>query len=188
MDTPAALPLAAQARRPRRAPARPRAVVVALGLFLLATVAPARQQPPRIAVVDLDLVFLQSPIGASLQAELKKLEDDTRKRIETELQAIQDLQQRAAAASPEQRLELQRQSEDRELSARRIRDDAARQAQKLEQESRRRFSTTMEPVFQALQQEQGWDLILNKAVGLVIFAGDSIDVTPLVLERLTAGG
>jgi Skp family chaperone for outer membrane proteins len=187
MDTPTSLPPETAEHRHRNR-AGGRALLLALALVLVAAAAPARQQAARIAVVDLDLVFLQSPIGKALQADIKKLEDDTRARIETELEAIQSLQQRAASASPEERLELQRQREDRELAARRIRDDAARQAQKLEQESRQRYTEAMEPVFKKLQEEQGWDLILNKAAGVVIFAGDSIDVTPLVLERLAGSG
>jgi Skp family chaperone for outer membrane proteins len=165
------------------------ALLTLAGLFTLGSAGLLAQQPmPKIAVVDLDLVFLQSEIGKVLQTELRKLEESTRARLDTELSAMDELQQRAVTATPEQRRDLQRQREDRELSARRIRDDATRQAQKMEQESRQRYSEKMEPLFRALQQEQGWDLILNKAGGLVIFAGESLDVTSLVMERLNAGG
>jgi Skp family chaperone for outer membrane proteins len=159
-----------------------------LALFALSTATLAQERPPKIAVVNLEAVFAQSAIGQALQAEITKLEESTRAELEKDRLAIETLQQQEAAASGEQRLELERRRQDHERRGRRIAEDATRQAQKMETESRQKFSQAVEPLFRTLQQEQGWDLILNKASGFVIFAGDSLDVTPLVLDRLAASG
>ena len=169
---------------------RPPRTATAMLLAVLAssTAAFAQDSAPKIAVVNLEAVFAQSAIGQTLQADVQKLEESTRQQLEKERDAIAALQQQETSASPEQRRELVRRREDHERSARRIAEDATRQAQKMETDSRQRFSERLEPLFRTLQQEQGWDLILNKASGFVIFAGDSLDVTDLVLERLSAGG
>ena len=157
-------------------------------LLALSTPALAQETAPKIAVVNLEAVFAQSAIGQSLQTEIQKLEESTRLELEKERDAIATLQQQEVTATADQRRELERRRQDHERTARRIAEDATRQATKLETDSRQRFTAAVEPLFRTLQQEQGWDLILNKASGFVIFAGDSLDVTDLVLERLAAAG
>ncbi|HVS65588.1 MAG TPA: OmpH family outer membrane protein [Thermoanaerobaculia bacterium] len=159
-----------------------------LGLLAVSTPALAQESAPKIAVVNLEAVFAESAIGQSLQAEIQELEERTRLELEKERDAIATLQQQEVTATPDQRRELERRLQDHERTARRIAEDATRQAAKLETDSRQRFAAAVEPLFRTLQQEQGWDLILNKASGFVIFAGDSLDVTDLVLERLSAAG
>ena len=39
-----------------------------------------------------------------------------------------------------------------------------------------------------LQEERNYDLILNKAGGSVIFAGEAIDITADLLGQLSSGG
>jgi Skp family chaperone for outer membrane proteins len=162
-------------------------LVVLLGSVASATL--AQGTAPKIAVVDLERVFLESSLGTEFQTSLRALEEQTRKQIEALAQRAQDLEaQIPEVQDADERRNLMRQREDQELQARRIRDDANRQAAKLEQEKQVEFNTKMEPLFDKLQQEQSFDLILNKVPGVVIYAGSAFDITETVIQRLAQGG
>jgi Skp family chaperone for outer membrane proteins len=174
-------------------PARRRGVATALAVALAVCTgaAGAQAQEPkaqlRIAVVDLDRVFVQSPLGQKLRDELKQLEENARAELEKRAKAMDDLQRSMEGKTVEEQRAIARRREDEELALRRVRDDAQRQAAKLEADRRREIESSLQPVFTKLQEEQDFDLILNKAPGLVIFVKDSIDITAQVLERVSAG-
>jgi Skp family chaperone for outer membrane proteins len=181
----------------RGAPTRYRGAVLpslVLTLGLLAGVAAAGAQeaaartPPRIAVVDLERVFLESPQGQKLRDELKQLEEATRTELEKRAKVMDDLTRTMEGKPVEEQRAIARRREDEELALRRVRDDAQRQAAKLESDRRREIESQLQPVFEKLQQEQDFDLILNKAPGFVIFSKDSIEITGQVLERIGAAG
>lgn len=143
--------------------------------------------PIRIAVVDLERVFLQSPAGQRLRTELKQLEERVRTQLETHARQIEELERSMAGKSPEEQRVLARRREDEELALRRTRDDAQRQAAKIETERRDEIETLLQPIFAKLQEERDFDLILSKAPGIVIFVKDSFEITDEVLARVGSG-
>jgi Skp family chaperone for outer membrane proteins len=169
-----------------------RSLVLTLGLLAGVAAAgaqePAARTPPRIAVVDLERVFLESPQGQKLRDELKQLEEATRTELEKRAKVMDDLTRTMEGKPVEEQRAIARRREDEELALRRVRDDAQRQAAKLESDRRREIESQLQPVFEKLQQEQDYDLILNKAPGFVIFSKDSIEITGQVLERIGAAG
>ena len=175
------------ARTPRRLGALPfLAFLLVFGVGAYPGFTQQAPAPLRIAVVDLDRVFLLSPLGVKLREELKQLEATTRAELEKRAKAMDDLQRSMEGKTPEEQRVIARRREDEELALRRVRDDAQRQAAKLESDRRREIETQLQPVFNKLQEEQNFDLILNKSTGLVIFVKDSIDITAMVLERVGA--
>ena len=167
---------------------RPRTRLFAVTLILLSvSLGSALAQTPKIAVVDLDRVFAGSDHAARLQQELQKLEADTQKAIDDVAATLSRLQQEAATKSGDERLVLLRQREDEELKARRLADNAKRDANRKEQEIRAEFNEVLQGVFAELQQANSYDLILNKNPAIVIYAGDAIDISQAVLEKLESG-
>jgi Skp family chaperone for outer membrane proteins len=161
------------------------ALAIGLTLSLFAPGGVTAQSAPKIAVVDLERVFIDSKLGKELQTAIRGLEDATRKKIEEIAKRAQDLEaQYEAATTEEQRRDAVRRREDAELEARRVRDDAQREATSMEQKKQVEFNETMGPLFEKLQTERGFDLILNKVQGVVIYAGATIDITPTVLELM----
>lgn len=144
----------------------------------------AASNPPRIAVVDLEVVFVRSSFGEALQQELTALEQTTLKDLEAKAKEAEELERQVDPTDQAAVRSAQRRREDLEIEARRIRDAAQRRAQKAEQEQREKFGARMQEVLSAFQTERDYELILNKSAGAVIFAGDSIDITDELLERL----
>ncbi len=41
-------------------------------------------------------------------------------------------------------------------------------------------------MFDQIREERGYDLILNRALGVVVMASERVDITDLVIERFDA--
>ncbi len=168
--------------QPRRA-----ALLCTVTLALLATGASAQvSQPAKIAVVNLDRVFLESTAGGELQAELQTLNESLQKTIGEMQERAEGLQASATGKSVEEQTQIQREIEDLDREARRLRENAQRQATTLEQEKRAAFQEQVQPIFAEIQQAQGFDLILNMNRAIVVFAGPRIDITDEIVAKLGA--
>lgn len=146
--------------------------------------------PVKIAVVDLELVVAQSASGKALQAKLEQFQKDVQAEAEGMQTKARELQTQisngANSLSEEKLSELQKQLEDQGIAIRRLRDDKQREGQKMQTEGLREIESQLEPVFEAIQNEQGYDLILNNVPGVVVMAKETVDITPMVVERLNA--
>ena len=163
-------------------------VVLALGLAL--PLAAQEGGPVRIAVVNLDAVILQSPGGKALQEKLTAFQQTVRAEIEAKQNDIREVRQRIAdganSLSEDKLAELQKEYEDANIAARRFQDDKQREAQKIQNEGLKEIETQLEPVFEQIRDEDQLDLILNNTPGVIIMAGDRINITQKVIDRLTA--
>jgi len=144
----------------------------------------------KIAVVNLDYVVTQSPAGKELQATLEKFQKDAQAEIGAKMEAANSIRQTVAAAgntlSDEKLGELQKEFEDAQIDIRRLQDDKQREGQKLQNDGLRVIETQLEPIFEAIRDEGGYDLILNNVPGVVVMAGDRVDITSEVVQRLQA--
>lgn len=165
------------------------ALVLALASALPAA---AQQAPLKIAVVNLDVVALESPAGKEMQAKLEAFQQAA----QAELQALKDeadeVRRRATeganSLSQERLAELQKEFQDKAIELQRMQDDKNREGQAMQTESLKAIEQQLEPVFREISQEQGLDLILNYTPGVVIMAGQRVDITRQVIERLQAAG
>ena len=162
-------------------------LLVALILLASQSVAAAAQGAPKIAVVDLDRIFAGSDQAQRLQEQLKQLEDDTQKAIDEVAARLTQLQQDIASKTGDERRLILRQKEDEEIKARRLADTAKRDANRLEQKVRGEFNEKLQGIFAQLQEENSYDLILNKNPAVVIYAGAAVDISDAVLEKLGSG-
>ena len=178
-------------------PSRRPAIAAALGVALLLTIAPSpavlgqdtadgSAGAPKIAVIDLEGLFVRSSFGTELKEKLQTLQDETQKELEDQRSQYAELEQSKLGKNADEQLAITRKLEDAERAVRHLRDDATRRATKLEQDSRLAFDQKLQPLFVTVQEESGFDLILNKAPGVVIFAGAALDITDEVLRRLSS--
>ncbi len=163
-----------------------------LVLFVLVIALPAwaaaQDTAPKIAVVDIDQVVVSSKAGQALQTRLQTLEQETQAKLEEATQLIQNLQQSLQGKDAATAREIQKQIEDATLRGRRQREDAERQAQKIQQEELQRIRDSLRPVFEKIQTESAYDLILNYNPAIVIAVSETIDITDRVLQMLDGGG
>lgn len=174
--------------------ARVGALLAGVLLFQGGLQATLAQDPPpiRIAVVDLEAVFVQSNSGQALQAKLKKFQEEVQVEDERMSQEAQDVRRRAVeggqSLTVEKLTELQKEFEDKTIAIRRFRDDKKREAEKMKNEGLRDIEQQLEPVFKAIRDERGYDLILNNVPGIVVMANENVDITKDIVDRLNASG
>ncbi len=156
---------------------------------MLATAADA-QDPVNIVVVDLERVVAQSAAGQALQAKLKKFQEDTQAEGEAKAAAARDIRQRmvdgANSLSEDKLSQLQKDFEDSQIDIRRFQDDKQREGQKIQTEGLREIETQLQPVFEKIRDEGGYDLIINNVAGVVVMANEKVDITAQVVEKLNA--
>ena len=150
----------------------------------------AQEAPLKIAVVDLEAVVSQSKQGQDLQTRLESFQAQVQQEMTTLNQQANDLRQRLADGAnslSETRLaELNKEYEDATIALRRFRDDKQREGQKMQEESLREIEDLLEPVFEQVRAEMGYDLILNNVPGVVLMAGERVDITAMMVERFNA--
>lgn len=169
-------------------PHLPRLLATTL-LFTSLTVSAAAQSGSiKIAVVDLERVVALSKHGKALQTKLSAFEKRVKEQHERMSDDAKAIQQRAAegaqSLSEEKLAELQRQYQDKLIQIRRFTEEKQREGQKMQQEGLQAIERAMEPVFKAVQQELGLDLILNHTAGIVVMASERIDITQKIIDRL----
>ncbi len=172
---------------------RSRAVWLLTGALLLCGGAAVAQEISiKIAVVDLERVVGLSNQGQDLNAQLKKFQEDVQVEGDKMTTAANELRQRMAeggqSLSEEKLSEMQKELEDKAIEIRRFRDDKQRAGQKMQTEGLREIERQLEPIFKAIQEEGGYDLILNNVPGVVVMANERIDITQMVVDRMNAAG
>ncbi len=156
------------------------------------TPAPAQAAPLKIAVVNVDRIAAQSPSGMALQARIQEFQQQLNQELLSRQAAANDIQRRIAEApdtmSVVERLALEREYQDALTAYQRFQQDKQREGQALQAEGLARVQAELQPVLTAIQEEQGFDLILNMNDNAIVLVSPRVNITQLVLDRLAAGG
>ncbi len=168
------------------------ASALALSLLAFAPLAQpvqAQEEPIRIAVVNMEQVIAQSAAGSALNDKLKAFQEEAQQQIAEQQKTIQEMRQKVSdgvnSEDQAQLVNLQKQYEDATLQLRRFfSDDKQREVQKIRAEGLKGIEKQFDPVFEAIQEEFNYDLILNQQPGVVLMVGDRVNITDMVIERL----
>ncbi len=172
-----------------------RAGLVLSGLMIVAGFAAvsaveAQENSINIVVVDLERVVGLSAAGKALQGQLEKFQQDAKAEGDQMANNARNVRQRISdgvnSLSEDKLAELQKEYEDATIAIRRFQDDKQREGQKLQTEGLREIEKQLQPVFEQIRAEGGYDLILNNTAGVVVMANERVDITPLVVEKLNA--
>ena len=163
------------------------------GLALLLTGPAAFAQGAiNIAVVDLEVVVASSQAGKDLATKLKGLQESAGAQVDSMQKEAVELRQRIAeganSLSDDKLADMQKEYEDKMIAIRRYTDDKQREGQKMQQEGLAAIEKQLEPVFEKVRDEGNYDLIPNRVPGVVVMAGESIDITKKVIDVLNATG
>ncbi len=168
-------------------------LMIAGAFILLGGLLPATadaQDSIKIVVVDLEQVVARSAAGQALQATLVKFQEEVKAEGEAKAAAARDIRQRIAdganSLSEDKLNQLQKDYEDAGIDIRRFQDDKQREGQKIQGEGLREIEKQLQPVFEMIRDEGGYDLIINNVAGVVVMANEKVDITPLVIEKLNA--
>jgi outer membrane protein len=163
-----------------------------LPLLALAALPAAAQPPasPKIAVIDSDRIVAESARGKAALERLRGLQEQKIAEGQRLQQEINDLRKRMEdgrlSLAPDKLDELRKQLQDKGIAIERFQADAQRE---LEEERERALAAIERDVLTVIDQvgkEQGYTLIFNKFRSGLVFAEDSVDITPLVIQRFDA--
>jgi len=163
-----ALPVAAQTAAPAPAPAPPAV--------------------PKIGVIDVQKLVVESAAGKEAQGRVKKVIDAKQADSEKLQKELQGLQQRLTDQGPsmteDKREQLNKEYQEKGISYKRFQDDAQRQVQEAQQKELAELEKRVLPVINVVGKEKGYTLIFNKyAPGMLVYADDAVDITDEVLRR-----
>lgn len=173
--------------------AAPVALVVLIALIVGWSGAALAQsdRPFTIAVVDMEAVVTNSLNGRQLSEELDAFRQSVGSEVERRQNEARAVQQQIAdganSLSPERLAELRRNYDQAVADLRRYGEEQQREGQRRQEAGLRAIEQQLEPVFEQIQAEAGYDLILNRAPGVVIMAGERADITEQVIRRLEMG-
>ncbi|MGH9441222.1 MAG: OmpH family outer membrane protein [Thermoanaerobaculia bacterium] len=161
-------------------------------VFLMAGAAavPAAGQSsaPKIAVIDVQKLVVESAAGKEAQGRVKKIVDAKQVDGEKLQKELQGLQQRLTDQGPsmndDKRDQLNKEYQEKGIAYKRFQDDAQRDVQEAQQKELAELEKRVLPVINQVGKEKGYTLIFNKfAPGMLVYADDSVDITDEVLRR-----
>ncbi len=163
-----------------------RVALLGTAILILAGTAGAQEAPISIAVIDLDRLVAQSLAGRQLQGKLEQFQIQVQtegKALADKARATQKLIADGANSLSEERLvELQAQYEDEGTKVRRFTETKQREGTKLRDDGLKQIEEKLQPVLDKVQSEGNYDIILNRALGIVVMASDRVDITDKVIE------
>jgi Skp family chaperone for outer membrane proteins len=168
--------------------------VAILGIVVLAVSAgplgAASQAPRGIAVINNARVFDESNQGRAATQQIQANVDSWQQqltKLQTELQVLlTQRQQQAAVMTPEALRTLDIDIEQKQIDLQRLRDDAQRQAEAIQQQILGGLDNELTPMVAALAAELGYSVVFNsQSPGLLHFDPAS-DITDQLIARLNA--
>lgn len=156
--------------------------------------APQTSESTRVGVIRGDEVLAESNIGRQARERLQSAISRWEERIDTATEELGQLNQRVA----DQRLtlgaeaisDLEIQIQEKEVEINRMRDDANREVQRLQQQVSQEINAQLVPLVDRFAQEQGLDFIFDgsQTSGLLYFAGGRDYTEQFVTLVETQGG
>ena len=168
-----------------------KATPVRILALLAALAAPAAAQqaatPLKIGVIDPELIVQQSARGKQAIERLNKERDQRLAEGNRMRQEITDLQTRMndgrLSLGQDKLKQLNDEIEEKTIGLQRYGENAQREMQKLEQELMDPIEQQILRVINQVGQEQGFTLIFKKFQSGLVFADESVDISPAVIQR-----
>ena len=148
----------------------------------------------RVAVIDVQRLVLESAKGQAALDKLRNLAEQKQGEADAIQQAVEDLQARVkvgrGSLSEAKLAELEKELEDKLIEYERFEDDAERAMQEERAEAFGEIENEIMPIITRAGTELQYTLIFNKFNSGLLYAGENVDITDLILERyntVTAG-
>lgn len=160
--------------------------VLAVAMIGLVAGASQAQTALKIGVFDPQRVSLESAQGKRLQAELNALQQTKQAELKTKDQMIVELEktfnEQRLSLSTERRKEMELDIERRKLELQNARNLATQQLQLEFADAQQKFNDILIRGVSEFGRAEGFDLILD--MGAVAWAGEKVDVTTAIIDLI----
>lgn len=159
--------------------------------FGLMTSAASAQTATKIGYADVDYIFSQMPEFKQIDADMRSLENQLKKNLETK---GQEFQRKVAEYQQNMNtmLDAVRQNTERELTQ--LQANLEKMQQDAQAEIQKKQASLMEPVYakvgkaiEDVAKENGYTLVLNQQIGgldVILYGDTNADVSDLVLKKM----
>lgn len=145
----------------------------------------AQELPTKVAVIDVDRIFMESAAGKEAFAKIKKFRDkkiEEAKKYEEELATLErQLSEQRFTLAEDKLKEKNKEYEDKQIAYKRFKDDTERQIKNMQEEELKKIEDKIFPIINNLGKEKNYALIFNKFNSGLVFAADAVDITDEVL-------
>lgn len=147
-------------------------------------------QETKIRVIDIERIAAESQEGKKLFESLKAENDKIMGERAAKEQEIREMQAKlnSEILSQDAKLRLQRDIQRKQTEAQRWLEDVQAEFELKRQEGEAAFQDKLAPIVEQVAQENGIGLILRATPGLTFVLDESLDISPLVVEKLDAAG
>ncbi len=160
--------------------------VVILGAAVAAPAA-AQEKALKIALIDVERLVKESLAGKEALAKLKKAQEEKVGEARSKQEEIDGLRKRLndgrLSLAQDKLAEIEKQLEDKVIGFRRFQDDADRELGKQRETVFGDIERRVIPIIEQVGKEAGYTLILNKFQSGLVYADESIDITPTIIQR-----
>ncbi len=147
----------------------------------------AQEMPTKVAVIDVDRIFMESASGKEAFAKIKKFRDkkvEEAKKFEEELSVLEkQLLEQRFTLSEDKLKAKQKEYEDKQIAYKRFKDDTEREIKDMQEEELKKIENKIFPIINQIGKEKNFALIFNKFNSGLVFAADAVDITDEVLLR-----
>lgn len=163
-------------------------------MFVLAAWPTSAQQPgQRIVLVNGDRVTSETQIGQAVRARITAAATDWQQRVETaqtELNTlVQNRSQQQLTLNADALAALNAQIEEKQVELDRIRQDAQRVLERMQNEAIDEVNQQLIPALEAMAGAEGYALVLDTRlaqIGGLLYFSDTLDVTDDFIARVNA--
>lgn len=145
------------------------------------------EMPIKVAVIDVDRIFMESAAGKEAIAKIKKFRDkkiEEAKKYEEEIANLEkELLEQRFTLSEEKFKSKQKQLEDKRIAYQRFKDDTERQIKDMQEEEFKKIEERVFPIINEIGKEKNIALIFNKFNSGLVYADERVDITDEVLLR-----
>jgi outer membrane protein len=167
--------------------ATPVRILALLAALAAPAVAQQAARPLKIGVIDPERIVAESARGKQALERLNKERDQRLAEGNRMRQEIADLQKRMndgrLSLGQDKLKQLNDEIEEKTISIQRYGENAQREMQKLEQEIMDPIEAQILRVINQVGAEQGYTLIFKKFQSGLVYADESADLTPVVIQR-----
>jgi Skp family chaperone for outer membrane proteins len=146
-----------------------------------------QEAPTRIAVVDVESVVARSALGQALQQRLQEFTEETNVEGQAHvdaLNAMRDSLVTGIESLPQEELDrIQEAFASRSSEFDTFQNSKSQEAEQIRTSGFDQIQIALQPVLINVRDELGYDLILNRAPGVVLITKPHVDISEVVLLR-----
>jgi outer membrane protein len=142
---------------------------------------------PRVAVIDVQRLVLQSAPGKEATGRLQKMANTKKEEADKLTKELRDIEQKladqGAALAEDKREQLQRTYTEKATAFKRFQEDAQKELDREQKKELSELEKRVMPVIQQVGRERGFSMIFNKFEAGLLYADETADITEDVLKR-----